>query len=117
MNLVCLSAVSFDPTGFLEILATEDTDEGEARRRVSRSPTLDGGAALSDFGFSDADRTILVKWQPSLAIDQAVLRLIESYGQLNVSIRFGVYRAAPEVYRPGTDQSTLRLLVVSKLSI
>jgi len=116
MNRVTLSTVDFDPAGFIEIDATPDTNEGEAKRRVTRSPTLDGGAAFNDFGFSEADRTITVKWTPVQAVDDGVARLLQLHSRVIVSVGTGVYLAAPETYRPGVDQSTLRLLVASKLS-
>lgn len=116
MNRVALSAVEFDPSGYIEIDATSDSNEGEAKRRVTRSTTLDGGAAFNDFGFSEADRTIVVKWTPDRTIDAGVARLLQLYSRIVVSIGMGVYLAAPDTYRPGTDQSTLRLLVASKLS-
>lgn len=116
MNLVALSTVDWDPDGHITIDATPDTTEGAARRRITRSATLDGGAVFNDFGFADADRTITIKWEPNRAIDDAVERMVELHGRIVVSVGKGVYLAAPELYQPGTDQSSLRLLVAAKLS-
>ena len=116
MSLVVLSTVDYDPAGYVEIAATVDSNEGDAKRRVTRSATLDGGAAFNDFGFSEADRTIVVNWTPDRAVDAAVARLVQSHTRVVISIGLGVYLAAPETYRPGADRSTLRLLVASKLS-
>lgn len=116
MIRVTLSTVDYDPAGYVEIDATADTNDGETRRRVTRHPTLDGGAAFNDFGFAEPDRTILVKWAPSPLVDDAVVRLLQLYSRVIVSTGRAVYLAAPASYRPGTDQSTLQLLVAAKLS-
>ncbi len=112
-----LSATTFDPDGYIEIDAVPDQSAGEARRRVTRISTLDGGAVFNDFGFSDADRTIELRWEPrSQAQEAAIQLLVRSYSLLQISTRDGVFLAAPEVYAPGPPESRLRLLVSEKLS-
>jgi hypothetical protein len=112
-----VSAVNFDPLGHVELQVRDSTTSGETRRRVNRIATLDGGAVLNDFGFSEADRTINLTWPASSqSTEQAIDRLVQLYDRLHVSTRAGVFLAAPESYTPGADESSLRLLVVSKLS-
>ena len=91
--------------------------ESEIGRRVSRISTLDGGAAVVDAGYSEADRTIELTWKPGTAEFQSnMLRLLQTYSTLVVSVPSGVFSAAPDTYSPGTDLSVLRLLVTSRLS-
>lgn len=112
-----LSPVEFDPLGGAALDTTPDQTVGETRRRMNRIPTLDGGAVFNDFGFSEADRTILLRWQVrSAAQESAVSRLVELYSRLHVATSKGFYLAAPEVYVPGAQESTLSLLVVDKLA-
>ena len=111
-----ISTLVFDPDGYIEIMAGEDAPS-EVRRRANRVATLDGGAAINDFGYSHADRTITLRWTVTgRTVEAAVDRLVQTYSRLAVSTRAGVFLAAPEVYQPGPDSSTLRLLVLSKLS-
>jgi hypothetical protein len=112
-----ISTLVFDPDGYVEIMAGDEAPS-EVRRRSNRVATLDGGAAINDFGFSHADRTITLRWTVTQrATEAAVDRLVQTYNRLVVSTRAGVFLAAPEVYAPGPAESTLRLLALAKLSI
>ena len=115
--LITLSTTTFDPDGYVEIQARDDFTAGETRRRVNRVATLDGGAVFNDFGVADADRTISLTWRAaSGAIDEAVKRLVETYAQIVIATRDGVFLAAPDAFTPGAEESSLTLLVASKLS-
>lgn len=114
---VTLTPITFDPLGPVVLDAMPDQTMGETRRRLNRIATLDGGAVFNDFGFSEADRTIQIRWQVRSAEQEAaVQRLVELYARLHVSTPQGFYLAAPEVYVPGASESTLTLLVVDKLN-
>lgn len=115
--LTCLSTLTFDLDGFIEVATSDKMNSGDTKRRVNRIATLDGGVAVNDFGFTDADRTINMVWQPaSRAVDEAIDRLVQTYDRLHVSTRAGVFLAAPETYTPGAAESRLRLLVIEKVS-
>ena len=86
-------------------------------RRVNRVATLDGGAVVNDFGQSEADRTIELRWRPRSAADEArVERLVRLYNRLHLATARGVWLAAPERYVPGANESRLTLLCVAKLT-
>lgn len=115
--LATLSALEYNLDGHVALEIREDSDLGETRRRVSRVQTLDGGVAVSDFGHSEGDRTISLRWSPQSAdAEAAVAALVRSQSQVVVSVRDGVFRASPEVYQYAPDGSTLRLLTLEKLS-
>lgn len=115
--LYALSTPVWDPQGYVEIDALPAQSDGETRRRVNRVATLDGGAVVNDAGFSEADRTIDLKWTPGdAAYEYSIERLVKFYPRILVSARNGFYEAAIEAYRPTAAESTLRLLVLSKLS-
>jgi hypothetical protein len=115
--LVFLSPIEFSPDGPLRIDALPESSAGEIRRRVNRIATLDGSAVFNDFGFSDSDRTMEIRWRP---VDQAqadrVAWLVSTYALIHASTREGFFLAAPESYIPGSETSVLRLLVKAKLS-
>jgi hypothetical protein len=111
-----VSALTFDPAGYVELDVLPSVTPGETRRRVNRVATLDGGSVFNDFGYTEADRILVLSWRSaSRAIDEAVDRLVQLHDRVQVSTRAGVFLAAPEAYVPG-DESSLRLLVVEKLS-
>lgn len=112
-----VSAETFDPAGHVRLEVTEESAFHPVARRVSRVKTLDGGCVVNDGGYAPADRTITLVWAAdSAASHAAVSRLLELHPRLVVSTRDGVFLAAPEHYRPGPVQSSLRLLVALKLS-
>jgi hypothetical protein len=118
MPLATLSTTTFDTAGYIELPVNGDPVDGETRRRVSRIATLDGGAVVNDGGYAEADRILELTWPAvSAAREAAVRRLVELYPQVQVATRTGVYLTALEAYTPGADESTLRALVLRKLSV
>ena len=115
---VHLSALTFDPFGslHLDLMAGEDP-HGEVRRRMNRIATLDGGAAFNDFGYSDSDLTIVLRWRTmNTEREGAVRRLAELYAQVRVVTERGVYLAGIERYMRGNQESQITLLVAEKQS-
>lgn len=112
-----ISTTTYDPFGVVELDCIPTQTTGEVRRRMNRVATLDGGAVVNDYGFTDADRVIELRWAPtSVAVEANVERLVRTYNRLIVSTPAGVWLTAPEYYAPATDESTLRLLALEKLS-
>lgn len=112
-----IASPTFDLEGFVQIDIANSETVGEPKRRVNRVATLDGGVTYNDAGYSDGDRTIEMRWQVRDKVtEDAVDRLIQLYSTVTVSTRRGVFRALLETYSPGDIESTLRLLVLSKLS-
>lgn len=117
MPLNTLSTPTFDTLGFIELQTVANQVDGDTRRRVSRIATLDGGAVVTDGGYSDSDRVLELAWVPDNAQrEAAVRRLVELYQQAQIATRTGVYLVALESYTPGVEESTLRALVIRKLS-
>jgi hypothetical protein len=115
--LATISSLVFDFSGYIELDLINAYTDGEIRRRVNRSPTLDGGAVVSDGGFSHGDRTLALRWERrDKDVEESVARMVQTYSYIAVSTRAGVFRATPEAYNPSADESELRLLVLEKLS-
>jgi hypothetical protein len=84
-------------------------------RRVTRTPTLDGGAALADGGFSDADRILeLAVTDATVAQIQTMTSFIQLYPRLNVTTIEGVFVCAPRQLDVEEGAATLTLLALSK---
>lgn len=112
-----LSALTFDPAGAIWLDCLPETTTGETRRRMNRIATLDGGAVFNDFGQSEADRTIELRWRPTDAETEAnVERLVKIYARLRLATSRGVWIVAPETYTPGVTESRLVLLVAEKIT-
>jgi hypothetical protein len=113
---VILSTKTYDLDGFLEI-TLEGSREAllERTRRAVVTPTLDGGVAVQDGGFTHGDRTIDVRMQPTRTELTTLTYLIETYSQLNCSLRDGFYTAVPQrLSAPAPVMAQLRLLLISK---
>ena len=113
---IVLSTITFDLAGVVPLDVQQDQFYGETRRRMNRIATLDGGAVFNDFGFSEADRTLRLRWSTTRALDAAVDRLVQLYARVHVATPSGFYVAGIEVYAPGTTESSLTLLVADKLA-
>ena len=73
-----ISSTTYDPAGHVELDCLADTTHGETARRLNRVATLDGGAVVNDFGQSEADRTIELRWRPRSAADEARVERLET---------------------------------------
>lgn len=114
---VHLTAQDFDPTGDVALDCLPDVTSGAVARRMNRIATLDGSVAFNDFGHSEADRTITLRWVPTdTAADALVARLVRLHRYVYVSMPGGLWLAAPESYTPGAKESVLVLLAASKES-
>lgn len=112
-----LSTPTYDPFGHLMLDCLPSQNDGEVRRRVNRSPTLDGGVAVNDFGFSDADRNIELRWELTSRTEaETAQSMVIAYDRLILSTPSGVFLAAPESYSATGQEAVIRLLVVERLS-
>jgi hypothetical protein len=112
-----LATTVWDAQGYIELDVLPKTTIGETRRRANRIATLDGGAVTNDAGFSEADRTLDLRWQPRSSVQEALIeRLVRLYSRVQVSTSGGVFLALLESYTPDNEEARLRLLVLSKLS-
>lgn len=115
--MISLCARLFDPLGQLTANEGPGQELASGTRRVTRTATLDGGAAIVDGGFADADRTLQVAIQNvSQAQADAAARLVRYHPYISVSVRDGCYLGVPETH--GVQGNTLRMqiLIVSRLS-
>ena len=115
--LAVLSATTFDPLGVVALDVFPETVRPPVRRRTNRIATLDGSAVFNDFGYSEADKTIALRWHVSYrATEESVDRLTRLYSRVRVAVDGAVYLAAIETYTPGATESEIVLLVVEKLN-
>jgi hypothetical protein len=116
MPALSLCTLTYDPFANLE-LELNATGEGllDRGRRVTRTPTIDGGAVVEDFGLSHADRTWTVRAKASRGQAEILRYLVEAYGEIRAVTREGVFRVAPDTLQETTAPLvSLRLLVLRK---
>jgi hypothetical protein len=117
MNMVTMSSLLFDPDGYFVLKAENGSDISSISRRVNRVATLDGGAAINDFGLSHADRTLSIVVRLTPGLDKRLLRLCELHGRLICTTNEACFLVAFEsISRTDESTATLNLLVLRKLT-
>ena len=116
MMRVTITAVEFDPLGRLTVDMLPDSDTRTLTRRVNRVATLDLGVAVNDRGFSHGDRTFDIRWITTAITKRTADYLTRAHGRVRVATDDGVYDAYIESYTPGVRESSIRLLVVQRIS-
>ncbi|MCD1631345.1 hypothetical protein [Marinobacter shengliensis] len=113
---VSIAAPLFDLDG--HVLLTDVEPEGLAgfERRNNRIPTLDGGAAIPDFGYSDADRTLDIRW-PAKDKHQVdtIRRLAKTYSRLIVATEEGCFIGAPGPFAMSAEEAQIQILVEKRI--
>lgn len=115
--MIVISAIDFDPLGYVEIDETTTSDPGELRRRITRVATLDGGVALNNFGMTDADRTATVRFPRTHESFTAATRLFRLYAFAIMSARDGVYRVALSSLSNDGDECVMVVLILERLNV
>ena len=96
---VALESYVFDPLGSIVLNATPDSELSASTRRVSRTATLDGNAALIDNGWTAADSTLTIEAHLTAAEEATIQRLIRVYPEVVCSTDSGCYLGVIEFFR------------------
>jgi hypothetical protein len=114
---IVLSSRVFDLDGFVALNVQADSQMFDKVRRVSRSATLDGGAFITDFGYTDSDRTLTFNVN-RLSRDDivAVERLMRTYSEIGVSTYDGFYVGTMSGTSIRNGRMVLTILVKERLS-
>lgn len=114
--MLTINAPVFDIDGSLVIDNPSRSGLVGIGRRATRTSTLDGGASISDFGFTDADRTLEVEWQASKGESLSAARLLKLYNRVIVSFDSGCFLCCPSEMNADDRLTRITLLVERKLS-
>src|SRR5690554_6202436 len=114
--MLTLSAPVFDISGseFLAEIEPDGLEDFDVR--VSRLRTLDGGAVFNEFGFSESDRTLSIRW-PVRDREQTenIVRMAKLYPRLLVSFSGGCFTGAVESFSVSDGKAQLIYLVDRRL--
>lgn len=114
--IVNLAAPFFDLDGFVVLPHVEPEGLLGFERRNSRVATLDGRAVINDFGYSDADRTLDIRWRvESEAQLDMIRRLVKAYSRLVVGTDEGCFIGAPGPFSVSNDQAQLQIMVEKRI--
>lgn len=99
----------------LHLAHSSDTNAHD--RRMTRTPTLDGGAVIHDGGWSEADRTMTLVIRHLSAADTETLKTIAAYTEQHLALPHGLYRGRVKshVFK-GAAESQLVFWVTEKLA-
>lgn len=112
-----ISPQTYSAGGGLLLEIRPDSELETITRRVSRTATLDGNSSISDFGYSAADATLLIKLQNLGTADRLALEaMVKLHPLLVVSCRTGCYLGAVSSLNTGITPETITFLVKQKLS-
>jgi hypothetical protein len=116
--MLTISAPVFDIDGHEIIKSPRLAGLSGFQRRNSRVATLDGTAAINDFGYSDSDRILDIEWTPT-SREQAenIARMAKTYSRLIVSFREGCFIGAPGPFSTSEDSIQLRILVERRIDL
>lgn len=114
---IVLSSRVFDLDGFLSLDVSADSTQFDKVRRVTRTATLDGGAFITDFGYTDSDRTMTFRLNKlDRDTQRAVERFLRTYSEVGISCYDGFYIGALSDTTVSGGVLTLTFLVKERLS-
>lgn len=85
-------------------------------RRVSRTATLDGGAIIADYGYTDADRTLTVEGIMTFEQYQQLGEMVGIYPLLTLACREGLFQGAIQTMSRTADGARFTFLVGERLA-
>ena len=113
--MISVVSKTFDLAGALEIDPNIDGVTFAANRRTSRAATLDGGAVITDQGYSDGDRTLIVRYKAvSEAHDDLARRILRYHARVYVTTDEGTFEAAPDSFENVFDENTFTFLILRR---
>jgi len=114
--MLTINAPFFDLDGHVTLLGVEPGGLLAFARRNNRIPTLDGGAVIPDFGYSDADRTLDIRWTARDSVQvETVRRLAKTYSRLIVTTAEGCFYGAPGPFAISNGVVQIQILVEKRL--
>lgn len=99
----------------LELAQSSDTNSRD--RRMTRTPTLDGGAVVNDGGWSESDRTMTLVIRHLSEADGETIKTIAAYTEQLLALPHGLYRGRVKAHvLKGATESQIVFWVSEKLA-
>jgi hypothetical protein len=118
MSLVALEAAVFDPLGAITLDALPDSELSASTRRVTRTATLDGNAAMVDNGWTASDSTLTIEAYLTPAEEATIQRLIRLYPGVICSTDQGCYLGAIQSFsRTSSGRFVVSFLIQRDMTV
>lgn len=115
--MIGLTAPVFDIDGALLIKETHNQTAPTLGRRLSRTATLDGGAEITDLGYSEGDRTFIFETTSLTKSEGELLEyFLKTYPLMILSHESGCYIGAIDNLDLSSYPQKFTFLVKEKLS-
>ena len=112
-----ISSHTYDLEGaFLLDILPDQSNLADFGRRVERTATLDGGAAITDGGFSHGDRTITLACEPGEETVDALQQFFQDYANCVLTLPDGCYDAYFQDMKDDFGVVIITLLIKEELS-
>lgn len=108
----------YDPAGGLLLEALPDSRIDHVSRRVTRTATLDGNAALVDGGYTAADAEFEIRARVTRATETRLQQIVRTHPLVTVATRYGVFLGVIDrlTYDAGAGSVQARFLVSRQLT-
>ena len=117
--MIGITAPTYDLDGVL-VVETQRLSTSTYKgltRRSTRTATLDGSSVLNDLGFSDSDRTVVVKIKATESEDLIVENFMKFYSTVNLYMGGDAFIANPKRLQYDRDGSlSFSLEIISKVT-
>lgn len=115
--MLSITTATFDLRGHLLLHPEPSSELKRNTRRMSRTPTLDGGCSISDQGFSDSDRTFTVSQNNiSKNLASRIWYIFRTYSLVYISTEEGVFRGAIQDVNLTEGNLRAKILIKEKLT-
>jgi len=89
--MISITTLGYNENGFVIIEDNFQSKIAEISARRTRIPTLDGGAVFVDAGFSEADRTFIIKGDIDADQKESIEQIFSSEEYVEVTCIEGVF--------------------------
>lgn len=114
--MITLCRTLVDTNGSIDFYELPSTDFGEIAARVSRQATLDGGAVITHYGVSHADRTFRIEARVNSTQKTALEYLHFLNEDLILGCSEGLFLGAISTMSTAVTPFTMTFLVKEKLA-
>ena len=114
--MIVVSTTQYDPDCPVVFREAATSKLGDVSRRTSRIATLDGGAVLADYGYTDADRTLKVSALLTVLQIDLLETLISRWGEHTLSCNRGFFVGVINELTFSRGETTFTFLVTERLA-
>ena len=118
-QMIGISTYEYNPGGHRMLYLVPEAQEMNytGARRVTRTPTLDGGAVVYDAGFAVADLTWQISvWARTRYVPAYLEMLVKMYNLIRICTADGVFSAVPARWSIKNGVATLEAWIMEQIA-